>query len=98
MGEGWAFLEEEEGQGCSLGAQTDLRIYETWGIQAKECKLSCKPRIRSDRGSQGWGCVCQVGLAFHSPFLHTACIPQGLEALGRLKSADNMFNVTGGGW
>lgn len=62
-GEGLAFLEEEGGQGCPLGAQTDLRAYETWGLQAKECEPSCNPRIRRDRGSQGAGAGggCQVG-------------------------------------
>lgn len=81
-GGGLAFLEEEGGQGCPLGAQTDLRVYETWGLQAKKCEPSCNPRIIRDRGSQGVGGGGQVGLAFHSPFLHNACIPQGLEALG----------------
>lgn len=79
------------------GAQPDLRVYKTWGLQAKECEPSYSPELEGTWTFRVGG--GQKGLAFHQPLLTYCWYSPGFRSFeGGLKSVDSMFNVTGRGW
>lgn len=61
----------------------------------RDVSLPAAPELE---GSETLGMGGGQGGTFRQPLLHSACIPQALEASGGLRSLHNRFNVTGRGW